>query len=141
MVIDYVTLNQTITDPATMLSGDINGEALQLIRKNSHRVLAKPVGDTMYYCRLDDSDSNLYYDGAAATLDGTQGDVFMKLPQFFWKVTTESTDVFKIGLAYGGRPDDTWNEWDGNVLIGAYKGYVEADKLRSVSEHTPTVSV
>lgn len=125
-----------------MLSGDINGEAVQLIRQNSHRVLAKPTGDgEMIYCRLDDSDSNLYYDGAAATLDGTQGDVFMKLPQFYWKVTTESTDVFKIGLAYGGRPDDTWNEWDGNVLIGVYKGYVESSKLYSTSSHMPTVIV
>lgn len=141
-VIDYVILDQTITDPAAMLSGDINGEALRQIRKNSHRVVGKYTSEgTMTYCRLKDDDGTKYYDGTAASLMGTYQDVFMKLPRFFWKVTTESTDVFKIGLAYGGKPDDTWKEWDGNTLIGVYKGCINSsDKLYSATYRSPKLN-
>ncbi len=37
----------------------------------------------MTCCQLDDSDSNKYYDGTAAKLDGTEGD-WMMLEPFFW---------------------------------------------------------
>lgn len=142
IVYSYITLDQTISDPAKMISGDINGEAVQLIRQNSHRVIGKYTAErTVTYCRLDDNNSTKYHDGTKAVLDGTQGDVFMKLPQFFWKVTTESTNVFKIGLAYGGKPDNTWKEWDGNALIGVYEGYITSNKLYSVSSKTPTTSI
>lgn len=129
-----VTLDQTVTDPAAMLSGDINGEAVQLIRQNSHRVLGKFTADgKMAYCRLKDDDSAKYYDGTDAVLTTTGVDVFMKLPRFFWKVETESTDVFKIRLAYGGEPAAGlgYQEWDGNTLIGAFKGYADSSKLYS----------
>ncbi len=74
-----------------------------IILKNRHRVLAKVTKkattrkvsmanvDTimnnldgeMTCCQLDDSDSNKYYDGTAAKLDGTEGD-WMMLEPFFW---------------------------------------------------------
>lgn len=140
--INYITLNQNIVDPAIMLSGDINGEAVQLIRQNTHRVLAKKTADgEVTYCRLKDDDSTKYHDGTNAVLDGNEGDVFTMPPQFFWKVTEESEDVFKIGLAYGGNPGEGWHEWDGNILIGTYEAYNSSSKLYSRSGVTPTVSV
>ena len=135
-----VTLDQTVLDPATMLSGDINGEVVQLIRQNSHRVLGKFTADgKMAYCRLKDDDSTKYYDGTDAVLTGAEGDVFVKLPRFFWRVDTESTDVFKIRLAYGGELKATsgYNEWDGKTLIGVYKGYTESSKFYSRSGVSP----
>lgn len=138
----YVTLNQTVTDPATMLSGDINGEAVQLIRRNSHRVLGKQTGaGKMTYCRLKDDDGTKYHDGTAADLTGTEGDVFMLLPKFYWKVTEESTDVYKLGLAYGGKPDDTWKEWDGKTLIGVYEAFRNSGRLYSRSGVVPITNV
>lgn len=138
----YVTLNQTFTDSATMLSGDINGDAVQLIKQNTHRVLAKKTADgEVTYCRLKDDDGAKYHDGTNAVLNGNEGDVFTKPPQFFWKVTSESTDIFKIGLAYGGNPGEGWHEWDGNVLIGTYEAYNSSSKLYSRSGVTPTVNV
>lgn len=137
-------LNQKLTDPATMLSGEINGEAVQLIRQNTHRVLAKKAAEgEVTYCRLKDDDSTKYYDGTDASLDGSEGDVFMKLPQFFWKVTKNDNvdDFFIIGLAYGGKPDEGWHEWDGNILIGTYEAYSSASKLFSRSAVAPTVNV
>ena len=76
---------------------------IDAIFKNRHRVLAKVTKkattrnvnianvDTvvnnldgeMTYCPLADTDSNKYYDGTAAKLDGTEGDWMMYEP-FFW---------------------------------------------------------
>lgn len=135
MVGSWITLNQTITDPATMLSGDINGEHIQLIRNNSHRYLGKYTADgTMTVCQLDDTDSTLYADGSAATLTGEEGDVFMKLPKFYYIARERQTDVWSIGFYYGdSAPSSAWKEWDGNDLIGAYEATYSSKKLYSVS--------
>ena len=76
---------------------------IDAIFKNRHRVLAKvtkkattrnvnianvdtvvnDLDGEMTYCPLADTDSNKYYDGTAAKLDGTEGDWMMYEP-FFW---------------------------------------------------------
>lgn len=38
-LVSKIVLNQNLSDPSAMLSGDINGEAIQWIRENSHRYL------------------------------------------------------------------------------------------------------
>lgn len=137
----WITLNQTITDPATMISGDVNGEHIQLIRNNSHRYLGKYTADgTMTVCQLDDTDSNLYSDGSAATLTGTEGDVFMKLPKFYYMAKEKQTDVWSIGFYYGeSAPSSAWKEWEGNDLIGVYKATINGDKVYSVIGRRPNV--
>lgn len=119
----YITLDQTKTDPAEMITGDINGLAIRWIRCNSHRVLGKRTADgVMSVCRLNDNNSNYFHDGAEADLTGGQGDVFMRLPQFFYHAEEIETDVWKIGFSPNKEADD-WKEWDGNDLIGVYKAY------------------
>lgn len=119
----YITLDQTKTDPADMITGDINGLAIRWIRCNSHRVLGKRTADgVMSVCRLNDNNSNYFHDGAEADLTGGQGDVFMRLPQFFYHAEEIETDVWKIGFSPNKEADD-WKEWDGNDLIGVYKAY------------------
>lgn len=142
MIGSWITLNQTITDPATMLSGDINGEHIQLIRNNSHRYLGKYTADgTMTVCQLDDTNSTLYSDGSAATLTGTEGDVFMKLPKFYYMAKESLADVWSIGFYYGeSAPSSDWKEWDGNDLIGAYEAYKSSGKLYSCSGVWPSTT-
>lgn len=61
IVTSTIRLNMTITDPASMITGDVNGEAIQAIRSNSHRYLGKYTGNgQMTICQLDDSDSAEY---------------------------------------------------------------------------------
>lgn len=134
----WITLNQTITDPSTMLSGNINGEHIQLIRNNSHRYLGKYTADgVMTICQLDDSNSNLYADGSTADLTGADGDVFMKLPKFYYSAKEKSKDVWDIGFYYGdSAPSLAWMEWDGTDLIGAYKCTMVNSKLYSRSGTT-----
>lgn len=143
IIYSYITLNQTITDPETMLSGDINGEAVQAIRANSHRVLAKKTADgVVTYCRLNDANSTQYHDGTSATLTTAGTDVMLKLPEFYWQCVQTATDVFKIGLAYGGNPGNGWKKWEGDkALLGAYEAYNNSSKVYSCSGQISTGNV
>lgn len=139
----WIKLNQTITDPATMLSGDINGEHIQLIRKNSHRYLGKYTAEgTMTICQLDDENSTLYKDGTTADLTGAEGDVFMRLPRFWYKAMEQATDIWMVGFYYGTEsPGDDWKEWDGTDLIGVYEAYSTSSKVYSRSGVTSSGSI
>lgn len=139
MVGTWITIDQTITDPASMISGDINGEHIQLIRNNSHRYVGKYTEEgTMTICQLDDTNSNYYSDGAKAVLTGADGDVFMRLPRFFYYALEAREDVWKVGFYYGNEaPAQNWREWDGKELVGVYplttegKSYSGSQKYQS----------
>ena len=56
------------------------------ILRQRHRVLGKQaVKGTMTIAQLDDADSNKYADGTAAKLDGTEGDIFVYEPHYWYK--------------------------------------------------------
>lgn len=143
ILISTIYIDQNITDPASMISGDINGAAIQAIRANSHRYLGKyTASGTMTICQLSDTDSTKFADGTAADLTGAQGDVFMRLPEFYTKATEISTDVWQIQFAFGGRPEgDRWMQWGDNDIIGVYKAYHSSSKIYSRSGVTPSVSI
>ena len=144
---DVVTLDQTISDSAQMLSGDIQGDVIKEIRSHSHLYLGTPAtqsGDTEgteLLCQLSDEDSRLYYDGTPAVLDGSEGDQWMKLPVFWWKVVgvgEASADgahnLYRFMFAFMGEPDPSWNEWQGDRnLVGTKEMKVVNGKGRSVS--------
>lgn len=128
-----ITINQTISDPASMISGDVNGEVIQEIRNNSHRVVAKKTADgQVTYCRLMDSDGTKYYDGTDASTDITQYDVFMKMPDFWYKGTEGDTVDISFSIS---EPDDAsnWVKWDSNTLIGVYEAYLNGTQFQSIS--------
>lgn len=110
---DVIVIDQNITDPATMISGDVNGPTIQWIRKNSHRYLGKYLGNgKMSVCQLSDANSNLYFDGTASDLTGSDGDVFMKLPEFYTKTVEVAPDVWQIEFnKYQVNP--TYKKWGG----------------------------
>ena len=130
--VNYITINQNLTDPAQMISGDIGGDQIQWIRDNSHRVLGKKTADgVMTVCELSDTNSNNYFDGTPANLDGSEGDVFMRLPEFYYSAEETETDIWKIGFSSGNFAGS--KKWDSNVLIGAYEAYYDNTKLQSIS--------
>lgn len=129
--VNTIVIDQTISDPATMISGDVNGDIIQWIRSNSHRVLAKKTADgVLTYCRLNDADSTQFYDGSSASLNGTQGDVFLKLPEFYYKGT--EGDIVNLMFAKK-RFDDECIRWDPNTLIGVYEAYANTDSSKMYS--------
>lgn len=131
LVPGVIYINQLESDPARMITGDVNGEIIQWIRQNSHRVLAKKTGEgTITYIELDDNNSNLYAaDGSEAKTDGTEGDVFVKLPTFYY----HGTEGDNVEIRFSKTPFEDSVEWNTNILIGAYEAYYGSNKLQSRS--------
>ena len=138
-VYDTITIDQNNPDPFTRVSGDIYGPVIQWIRQNSHRVLAKKTAEgEVVYCRLSDSGGVKYHDGTPADLTGPEGDVFVKLPKFYY-VGTEGD---KVDITFSAeRISNDQIEWDENILIGAYEAYLDGDELRSISGVESTGSI
>ena len=137
-----VILDQSISDPESMISGsfDIDKQEGDLwkIHNNSHRYLGKyTASGKMTICQLNDSDSTKYQsNGATAILTGEEGDVYMKLPHFWYKAEEIETDKWALSFFYGGvneNPGSGWKEWSGNILIGAYRGYTDGAVVHSIS--------
>lgn len=84
------------------------------------------------------TDKTKYPDGTSIS-SFTSKDVFVKLPEFWWKVEEESEDVYKV--AFSKEAKTGWNHWEGNTFIGAYKAYNSSSKVYSRSGVTPTVNV
>lgn len=133
---NIIYINQLESDPAKMISGDINGDIIQWIRNNSHRVLAKKTGEgTMAYAVLDDNNSTLYNDGTTADLTGIEGDVFVKLPTFYYAGNDDGTGASgnNVEIRFSKNPFENSIEWDTNILIGAYEACYKNSKLQSIS--------
>lgn len=130
---DMVIINQSISDPATMISGGINSSIIQEIRNESHRYLGKYTGEKeMTLCQLDDNDSTKYVDGSEAILTGEHGDVFMKLPEFWYRIVEMGTDKYGIQFKKSDPQSQSWVKWDTDAIIGVYKAVLLEEKLRSV---------
>lgn len=133
---DEITIDQTVTDPNTMISGDVNGTVLQWIRNNTHRYVAKKTGDgQVTICQLSDNDTTKFHDNltsSSAYIKSINHDVFVRIPRFWYKATETSTNIWKIGFS-NRQQDSTWKEWDGNDLIGAYEGVINGSQLLSIS--------
>ena len=131
----HIIIDQTVTDPATMISGDINSTVIQQIRAESHRYLGKYTSEgQMTLCQLSDEDSTKYADGTPAIVTGKEGDVFMKMPDFWYACSEINTDVWGLYFHYGSdSPGAGWIKWDTNTLIGVYEAYSENQKLYSRS--------
>ena len=136
-----IRINQNISDPSGMISVIDDNGGINAIRFNSHRVLGKKTSDgVMSICKLNDNDSNFYYDGTHAALDGSEGDVFMKLPKFYYFSYEVEPNVWDITLSYEIPLGPGFNEWNDNQLIAVYEGSVLNGMLNSVSGVYPTTN-
>ncbi len=136
-----ILLDQTITDPATMITKVYDDGGIGLIRANSHRYVCKLVDGVMQAKQLQDGNGTLYLDGTTADLTGAEGDVFMKLPEFYYRARSEETDKWYIDFVYGGQPDDSYKHWDGKDFIGVYEAYVTGNNVYSRSGVASTDNV
>lgn len=134
---DTITIDQTETDELSMISGDVQGDVIKAIRAASHLYLGKQTeAGNQLICQLKDDDGTKYADGSTAAMDGSEGDQWLKLPVFWWKVTPIGTaaedgsyDQYSFSFAFSGQPDSTWKKWEGDKnLLGAKKMYVTGGK-------------
>ena len=137
---NVVIIDQTISDPSTMIRGAVNNETIQAIHNNSHRYLGKYTAEgEMTLCQLNDNDSTKYVDGSDADLTGTEGDVFMKMPEFWYRSFKIDTDIWGLQFHCGSASsDDGWIKWDTNALIGVYKVYITEQKVYSRTNVEPS---
>ena len=138
-----IRLDQTISDPSTMITRTVDGGAIEAIRAHSHRYTGSLNSEgVMVLKQLDDNNGTVYLDGSAADLTTLGTDVWMKLPQFYYKAVESSTDVWDITFRFGAAPSgDGWKEWDGKDLIGVYEAYSDGTMLYSVSGKSSTAKV
>jgi hypothetical protein len=134
LLINWIEFDQNILSPNSMISGDVGGNVLKWIRNNSHRFLGKYTAEgEMTICQLDDSDGTKYKDGGNATLDGTQGDVFMRLPEFYTHFEQVSDKIFRVGFSRYNLGTG-WKKWEDNELIGVYEATKNVNnKLSSIA--------
>ena len=138
----YIQIRQSESSPSTMIAGEINGTQIQLIRGGSNRYLGKFKNGKMYICQLIPGSTNTYYDGTPADLSGSEGDVFVKLPKFYYRALNSANDMWTLHFKINDdNIDSTWKTWDGNDLIGAYRAYYDGSKLRSISGQLPTTKL
>ena len=106
--------------------------------------------------KLDKLDWSKKADGSPSNLDGTDGDVMVKIPAFFMKATRmpngkpkfEIDDTIPDEFGSNGKPGffvhPAFKMNNGKVrpyfLWGAYKGFEKNGKLRSISGVLPTAS-
>ena len=145
---NHIILDQNLSDPSKMIYGDVNSEAVQWIRANSHRYLGKYTGEgQMTICQLSDTNPDGYvafHDGTTY-LSGNEGDGlcdwWMRLPKFYYHAEEIEPDIWDIG--FGEEPEaDDWKCWDGNDLIGVFKATTyTGNNLTSRKGWSPTVSV
>ena len=134
-----IVQDDSISDPEN-ISGDVNGTIIQQIRAKIRRCLAKKSADgqmTIRYLRNDNS--NYYDDGSAAKLDGTEGDVMVYFPTFYYKY--ESLGAYKFAYSFAlDQLDSTWKK-SSEFLLGAYEAYVTSNKVYSRSGVASTGNV
>lgn len=100
-------------------------------------------GVVQYYLNRDNMTQK--EDGSAATINSTSaGDVMIEIPKLGYKMTTDGSDhIISVtddpnaeGYCYRAHSLDNEGDCD-KIYIGAYLGFVENDKLYSISGKTP----
>lgn len=68
-------------------------------------------------------DKRYYADGTPVVITKTDKlDMFMKLPEFWWKCIEESEDVYTVKFTmFSEYADNTWNHWDGHTFISVHE--------------------
>lgn len=125
--VQRIIINMNESEPEKMITGDVDGWIVNSILSNAHRYLSKYIGNgAMAVCQLADDDTDRFYNGDYATIDGTHGDVFMRFKwNFYYRITAAGSKkyVFEISTQNLGG---SWKVWNANNLIGAFRGQMTA---------------
>ena len=133
-----ITFDKSKSDPQN-IAGEINSGVIAMLLAKFRRCLCKKTKEgeaTIAYLR--DDNSNFYEDGTAAKLDGTEGDVMVDFPEFYYKWVKVDDNKFTYRFAFY-NVDGSYKHVP-RSLVGAYKGYMNGNKLYSRSGVNPTVS-
>ena len=124
--VNRIVIDMNQSNPAQMITGDINGDIFQSIMAYAHRYLCKYMGDgEMAMCQLDDTNSTHFYNGQSwegtRLISGEHGDVYVGFyRRFFYNVRNAGYKkyVFEVANTFMGG---TWKIWEPHYLIAAFK--------------------
>jgi len=115
-----------------------------LIQSKMKRCVLNPDGSVNYY--LNSNNSNYKYDGTASDLSGTDGNVMVEIPKFYYKYTelgtSKTIEISEINEeGFDLHPAFIKNGVEVDYrYYRAYEGYYDGTALRSISGVTPTRS-
>lgn len=94
--------------------------------------------DTPEFIKM--SKTNKLITAEGNTLNPNNYDIFMKLPEFWWKCENvdDNEDKVKFSFTMTNPNDNTWFHWEGDTFIGVYKSYMKNSRYYSRSGVTPT---
>lgn len=144
ITISSYTIDQTgpsNTDPKNMITFNTDNKVILDIRANSdfYALENKDWGtDTPEFIKMSKTDKLKTTRGT--TLDANNYDIFMKLPEFWWKCENveNNEDKVKFSFTMINPNNNTWHHWDGKTFIGVYKSYYKNGKIYSRSGVTLT---
>lgn len=119
LLIDTIYINNYIADTEAIVTGDMNGKALQAIWDEGKRHLGKYITKEdgtkeMVLIKVDENDSRYFEDGTPIDIEGlgTTAYYFTKIAAMSYKITQMSENVYKIQICYKYKPDETWKFFD-----------------------------
>lgn len=144
ITISSYTIDQTgpsNTDSKNMITFNTDNKVILDIRANSdfYALENKDWGtDTPEFIKMSKTDKLKTTRGT--TLDANNYDIFMKLPEFWWKCENveNNEDKVKFSFTMINPNNNTWHHWDGKTFIGVYKSYYKNGKIYSRSGVTLT---
>ena len=114
-IYDTIYINNYIADSDAIVSGEMNGPAVQAIWDEGKRHLGKYVTKEdgtkeMVLIKVDENDSRYFEDGTPIDVEGLGGKAFYfsKVAAMSYKITQMSDNLFKIQICYKYQPDETW---------------------------------
>jgi hypothetical protein len=133
-----IVFDKTIADPEN-IEGAGEGAILDIVAKMRRCLVKKTAEGQVTIAYLNNADSTKYADGTAAVLTGTEGDVMVYKPAFYYKFEAVDANRFAYYIAEQAG-DGSWIHSPAS-LIGAYKSNNVSSKLYSRSGVAPTCSL
>lgn len=139
ITVSSYTIDQTgpyTTKPTDMITFNTDNKVIFDIRANSdfYACENKDWGtDIPEFIKMSKTDKLKTTRGT--TLDANNYDIFMKLPEFWWKCENvdNNEDKVKFSFTMINPNNNTWHHWDGKTFIGVYKSYYNNSRIYSRS--------
>lgn len=119
LLIDTIYINNSIADSDAIVTGEMNGLAVQAIWNEGKRHLGKYVTKEdgtkeMVLIKVDDNDSRYFEDGTPIDVEGlgNKAFYFSKIAAMSYKITEMSDNIYKIQICYKYQPDKSWKFFD-----------------------------
>lgn len=137
LIIDTIYINNSIADTSAIISGEMDGPAVNAIFNNVHRYLGKVItkGDgenELVLLDINQDDNRYYADGSAIDLEGlgTNAYFITVIPSMAYKITQMSENIYKVEISYKHKPEgEGWKFFNEMVMPSFNSSSSTTDKF------------